>query len=131
MRLSEKQADFFDMVWELRDMVQPFLEASKVYIKVDSWTRTPIEQKLLFENGRTNSINSMHLSGLAVDLLIYRDGEPLGEDCPIYQFMGEHWEKIGGRWGGRWKVPSGERDVYHFEYCYKKRRAYGQENKDS
>jgi len=122
MRLSEKQADFFDMICELHDVVKPLLNSDGFYIKVDSWKRTPVEQQLLYENKRTNTLNSMHLSGLAVDFIIYKDGQPQNGDCAIYTFMGEYWEASGGRWGGRWKVPSGEWDVYHFEYNEKKRR---------
>ena len=95
---------------------------TKFYIKVTSWTRTPIEQKLLFEQKRTRTLNSKHLSGLAVDFAWMDNGKPI--ETFLYLQMGEYWESIGGRWGGYWQMPNGDMDVYHFEYNLKRRREY-------
>jgi len=124
MRLSEKQSDFLWMVNDLLNwigLMKDMFDRDKIYLRVTSWTRTPIEQKLLFENGATKTLNSKHLSGLAVDLLLMKDGFPI-DNSPVYRLMGEYWERIGGRWGGRWKMPNGDWDVYHFEYNEKRRR---------
>ena len=120
MRLSEKQSDFLWMVHDLWSYVKQ-IDTGKFYLKVTSWTRTPIEQKLLLENGATKTLNSNHLSGLAIDLQWMDSGQPVN-DSPLYLKMGEYWESIGGRWGGRWQMPNGDWDVYHFEYNEKRRR---------
>jgi len=44
---------------------------------------------------------SLHKIGLAVDLLLYRDGEYLTETSD-YVELGEFWEELGYAWGGRW-----------------------------
>ena len=126
MRLSEKQSDFMWMVNDLLSYVSQL--DTKFYIKITSWNRTLIEQKLLLEQKRTKTLNSKHLSGLAVDFAWMDNGKPI--ETFLFLMMGEYWESIGGRWGGRWQVPNGDMDVYHFEYNEKGRREYVKENQD-
>ncbi len=47
---------------------------------------------------------------LAVDLRLAARGEAL-EEFQIYRFLGQHWEKMGNRWGGRFSTP----DPNHFD----------------
>lgn len=53
---------------------------------------------------------SLHLHGLAFDVQVYgftRDQVPVW----WWEALGAYWERLGGRWGGRFSVP----DVNHFD----------------
>lgn len=43
---------------------------------------------------------SLHKDGLAADLNLYRNGRYL-KTTEAHQELGEHWEALGGTWGGR------------------------------
>ena len=53
-------------------------------------------QELLFKNGRSKKLYSPHADRLAVDLIVADDAEA--------RRLGEFWETLGGRWGGRFGV---------------------------
>lgn len=63
-------------------------------------------QELLFYNGKTKVKYGKHNDRLAVDLLIYKNGKELTDE--EYRFIGEKWESMGGRWGGRFGVKKEE-----------------------
>lgn len=77
-------------------------------------------QQLLKYNGRSKVHVSRHNERCAVDIIIVVDGKVSmrGED---YRASGEHWESLGGRWGGRFGVDPKEYartvgwDPGHFE----------------
>jgi len=52
--------------------------------------------------------NSLHLVGLAADLLLYQDGKYLTATVD-HKLLGEYWESLGPdyRWGGRFTKPDG------------------------
>jgi hypothetical protein len=60
---------------------------------------------------------SVHLHGLAIDLLLYKNGKYL-ENTEDYRELGEWWEKIHplARWGGRFK------DGNHFSFEWEGRK---------
>lgn len=76
-------------------------------------------QELLFYNKKSKVTYSKHNDRLAVDLLIARDGKDLIDE--EYRPIGEKWESMGGRWGGRFGVKKEEYitkvgwDAGHFE----------------
>jgi hypothetical protein len=53
--------------------------------------------------------NSLHLLGLAVDLMLYKDGVYLTETSD-YEPLGVWWESLGEDhcWGGRFSKPDGD-----------------------
>jgi len=56
-------------------------------------------QELLFYNQRTKITFGKHNERLAIDLIIWKDEKELkGEEL---RPVGEKWEGLGGRWGGR------------------------------
>lgn len=61
-------------------------------------------QGLLVYNQRSKVKASTHNDRCAIDLILWVNGAPsnVGED---YRHLGEHWESLGGRWGGRYGVP--------------------------
>lgn len=52
--------------------------------------------------------NSLHLIGLAADLILYKDGV-YQTDTEAYRFMGEYWKSLGPdhAWGGDFKKKDG------------------------
>jgi len=117
MKLSEMQSDFLWMVAELLTWAKPFMDTDDMLIKVTSWTRSPAEQLRYFNEGKSKTLFSKHLKGLAVDFAILKKGKFVTR-APIYALLGARWEQMGGVWGGNWKF----NDIYHFEYNKQKRR---------
>jgi hypothetical protein len=79
--------------------------------------RSAEEQNRLYKEGKSNcdgyKKRSKHQSWLAMDFVIIDDaGKPIWNHTARYELLGEIWERLGGKWGGRFKSP----DVFHFEY---------------
>ena len=53
--------------------------------------------------------NSLHKDKLARDLNLFKNGRYL-ESTDDHRLLGEKWESMGGRWGGRFN------DGNHYEY---------------
>ena len=76
-------------------------------------------QELLFYNQKTKLTYGKHNDRLAGDLVISKDGNVLSDDA--LRPIGEKWESLGGRWGGRFGVKKEEYntkigwDAGHFE----------------
>lgn len=60
-------------------------------------------QELLRANGRSKVRTSTHNDRCAIDLIFWVDGR-LSNHGEHYRAAGEHWESLGGRWGGRFGV---------------------------
>ena len=108
MTLREKQSLFLVMVSKLT----AFMTIIGKQGFVNEWYRTRERQAQLVAEGKSWTFNSKHLDGLAVDIILLKDGKPCW-DNEDYKPLGEFWEKLGGRWGGSWK----QRDSVHFEYA--------------
>ena len=82
-------------------------------------------QKAYVARGASKTLNSKHLDGLAVDLVFLgdlRDDGKINYSPEKYRPLGEFWESIGGRLGGRFgDNPATEKiegwDSGHFEYA--------------
>lgn len=76
-------------------------------------------QELLFYNKKTKVTYGKHNDRLAEDLLIWKAFKQLTNE--EYRPIGEHWESMGGRWGGRFGVKKEDYvtklgwDCNHFE----------------
>jgi hypothetical protein len=76
-------------------------------------------QELLFYNKKSKLTHGKHNDRLALDLIIHKDGKQLIDT--EYRPIGEKWEIMGGRWGGRFGVQKEEYatkigwDAGHFE----------------
>lgn len=78
----------------------------------------PRELDYAFDQGKVPAEGSVHMkgslheSGLATDILLYRDGNYL-MDTDDYRELGERWEALGTErgldlaWGGRFSKPDG------------------------
>jgi predicted chitinase len=80
--------------------------------------RTPEQQALHVKHGRSQTMKSLHLKRLAVDLNFFREAPDgtlrLTYDVEELRALGEFWESLdpANRWGGNW---SSFKDVPHFE----------------
>lgn len=74
---------------------------------IDQVKRTKEEAKANAESG-AGIANSLHIIGLAGDLLLYKDGQYLTKS-EAYEEFGSFWEGLHPlcRWGGRFKKPDG------------------------
>ena len=120
MTLREKQTQFADMVGKLLCKA-PELGAPVFIMEIYRSLET---QRVYVARGASKTLNSKHLEGLAVDLVFLedlRDDGKINYSPEKYKPLGEYWESIGGRWGGRFgDNPSTEKiegwDSGHFEY---------------
>lgn len=120
MTLREKQTRFAAMLGGLLCKA----ESSGSPVLIMEIYRSLETQRGYVARGASKTLNSKHLDGLAVDLVFLED---LKDDGKInyspekYKPLGEFWESIGGRWGGRFgDNPATEKiegwDSGHFEY---------------
>ena len=97
MRLGTKQELFSQLLPRLLD------EAHRLgyQVRLKELLRTPEMAEIYAERGQ-GIANSLHCKGLAIDFILFRDGQPLW-DSEDYQELGEFWEGIHPlcRWGGR------------------------------
>lgn len=117
MNLSETQRKFPLLVAELiRQAYDGGYELS-----FGEAFRTEEQQRLYVRSGRSRTMRSAHIERLAVDFNLFRDGKYL-TDGSLYRPVGQMWEALGGRWGGRFGVKPAEYgvktgwDANHFEY---------------
>jgi len=78
--------------------------------------RTKEQQKLYIKNGKSKTMNSMHLKRLAIDLNLFVDGN-LTWEIEEYRVLGKYWESLDDKnvWGGSWK---NFKDVPHFQRTF-------------
>lgn len=102
------------------DMVKVMEEAIKespLDFGITEGLRTLERQKELFEAGKSRTMNSRHLRGLAVDIAIFIDGK-VNWDFPNYKLVADHIKEVAKelnipiQWGGDWVS---FRDGPHFE----------------
>lgn len=83
--------------------------------------RTEEQQSLYLRSGKSRTMSSLHLKRLAIDFNLFRDGRYL-TDADLYRPLGEKWEALGGRWGGRFGLSVADYpektgwDSNHFEF---------------
>ena len=79
--------------------------------------RTHAKQSEYFHMGRkyTRSAGgkSKHQYGLAVDVVPIKDSVAIWDNVALWKKIGAEGEKLGLRWGGRWRSPY---DPAHFEW---------------
>lgn len=93
----------------LVNVVKRAIEITETDFGVIEGKRTIERQELLFESGKSQTMASKHLIGLAVDLLAYSGKEAsweLEDYFPIADAMKEAAKELGAhiRWGGAWHI---------------------------
>lgn len=121
MKLSEKQFIFVGMVAEFLTAIVACKEITGVTVSLGEVHRTAYQQRRYVKTGKSKTYISKHRQRLAIDLNMFIDGKYI-RDSRKYRILGELWEKIGGRWGGRFGVALCNYNVEvgwdagHFEY---------------
>ena len=117
MSLSKKQIEFTHKVGVL---IVAAYEMGYELTLGHVWRDTETQKRYVAQ-GLSETMNSKHLDRLAVDLNLFIDGQYM-KDGAAYRTLGELWEKLGGRWGGRFKIPVQDYDTRigvdanHFEW---------------
>ena len=114
MSLVAKQAEF------LINMTQLLAKAYKMNLIVTGGElyRTPEQQRIYIEQGRSKTMRSKHLQRCAIDLNLFTKDKKgklhLTYDKAVLQPLGDFWEGLhaNNRWGGNWKS---FKDTPHFE----------------
>jgi hypothetical protein len=99
MRLGAKQELFASLIPDLID----FAIARGFGVRPKELLRTD-EQAALYAARGVGIPNSLHCSGLAIDLVLTRNGRPLWA-TEQYLEVGEYWEGLDDlcSWGGRFQ----------------------------
>jgi peptidoglycan L-alanyl-D-glutamate endopeptidase CwlK len=106
---------------DLVAVVERAIGLTKIDFTVLEGMRTLDRQKKLVEKGASTTLNSRHLTGHAVDLGAYVDGE-VRWDWPLYHKIAKAMKqaalelKVDMDWGGDWKsFPDGP----HYQLSWK------------
>lgn len=95
----------------LVSLVESAILTSPIDFAVNEGLRTLDRQKHLVSIGASQTLNSKHLTGEAVDLLPYVEGT-IRWEWPLYYTLAEHIRSVAQsmnislRWGGAWDVYS-------------------------
>lgn len=108
MSLSDEQWEF------LQDVARLIRFAGEKNMKLTGGEllRTPEQQELYYQQGKSKTLNSNHLKKLAIDLNLLVNGRLATRE--EYRPLGQYWESLDpkNRWGGNFK---GFVDSPHFE----------------
>jgi len=102
---------------DLVRVVEHAIDISAVDFTVLEGLRTPERQKLLRDSGASQTLNSRHITGHAVDLGAFVDGE-VRWDWPLYHQIAKAMKQaakdlnVAIVWGGDWRT---FKDGPHFE----------------
>ncbi len=102
---------------DLVRVVEHAIDISAVDFTVLEGLRTPERQKLLRDSGASQTLNSRHITGHAVDLGALVDGE-VRWDWPLYHQIAKAMKQaakdlnVAIVWGGDWRT---FKDGPHFE----------------
>lgn len=100
MSLVQTQAEF---LLHMGELVRRATEMGFV-VTAGELYRTPEQQELYVKTGRSQTMNSLHLQRLAVDLNFFKDGKLVGSKAELAP-LGAFWESLHpmNSWGGNGK----------------------------
>lgn len=102
---------------DLVKVIEEAIKESPLDFSISEGLRTKERQKVLFDEGKSQTMNSRHITGKAVDIAVIREGE-VTWDFKYYQQVADHIKKVAKElkieivWGGDW---TSLRDGPHFE----------------
>ncbi len=102
---------------DLVKVIEEAIKESPLDFSISEGLRTKERQKVLFDAGKSQTMNSRHITGKAVDIAVIREGE-VTWDFKYYQLVADHIKKIAKDmkidivWGGDWQS---FKDGPHFE----------------
>ena len=94
---------------ELKEIVSLAITYTKIDFGVIEGIRTVAQQKVLVESGASQTMDSKHLEGRAVDLMAYVDGRGCWE-LNVYDDIADAMKRaaieidVAVRWGAAWTV---------------------------
>jgi len=94
---------------DLVRVVEAVAAESPHEIFITEGLRTKARQQQLVAAGASRTMNSRHLTGHAIDFAVRVAGQ-VRWDWPLYQQVGEVFERVAARlgvpivWGGRWRT---------------------------
>jgi len=110
-KLSERSLSRLDGVEDsMRAVTELAIEYTKVDFGVTCGLRTIEEQKALVEAGASQTMNSKHIPGLAVDVVAYI-GPRISWETNLYDDIADAFKiaaielGTGIRWGAAWHIP--------------------------
>jgi peptidoglycan L-alanyl-D-glutamate endopeptidase CwlK len=110
-KLSQRSLDRLNGVKpELVEVVKRAIELTTVDFGVTEGLRTAETQKRYVETGKSQTMNSKHLTGDAVDLVAYIDGQ-VSWELNVYDNIADAMKAaaiekgVGLKWGAAWNVP--------------------------
>ena len=109
MTLGQNQEKFTEDLAKLLN----YLIKNNYQIRIGEVERTQAQQQIYIKEGKSKTLNSMHLKRCAADLHIFKDNEWLQSKQEL-QEIGDYWESldISNKWGGNFKMFI---DTPHFE----------------
>lgn len=102
---------------DLVKVMEEAIKESPLDFGITEGLRTLERQKELFEAGKSQTMNSRHLRGLAVDIAVFIDGK-VNWDFTNYKLVADHIKEVAEKldvpiqWGGDW---ISFKDGPHFE----------------
>jgi peptidoglycan L-alanyl-D-glutamate endopeptidase CwlK len=94
---------------KLVDLMTEVLQKSPYDFGITEGLRTIEKQKEYVRTGKSQTMNSYHLKGKAVDIVVYKDGE-VTWDLKYYKEIADLVKRIAAEkglkitWGGDWKT---------------------------
>jgi len=121
-RLSQRSESRLQGVHpDLVKVTRRALELSTVDFGITEGLRTQERQKQMVAQGSSQTMNSRHLTGHAVDVVAYI-GSDISWDMPLYQQIAQAFKQASAElsipveWGGDWKTL---KDGPHFQLPFK------------
>lgn len=117
-KFSERSLNRMEGVHEdMRRLMVESIKQSPYDFGITEGLRSVTRQQELVKSGKSQTMNSRHLSGHAVDIVAYVDGN-VTWDFPVYERIAGHIIGVAAKmdipivWGGSWKT---FKDGVHFE----------------
>ena len=117
-KLSKKSLTKLEEVHpHMQELVKAAIELSPIDFGISEGLRTKERQQLLYDQGKSQILNSRHLTGHAVDVYAWKDGA-VSWDFSDYEIINGVFSHASVRlnipyiWGGSWKT---FKDGPHFE----------------
>jgi peptidoglycan L-alanyl-D-glutamate endopeptidase CwlK len=107
--LSQRSKDRLKGVHpDLVKVIEEAIKESPLDFSISEGIRTKERQKVLFDSGKSKTMNSRHITGHAIDFAVIKDGE-VTWDFKYYQLVADHIKKVAKElgvdivWGGDWQ----------------------------
>jgi peptidoglycan L-alanyl-D-glutamate endopeptidase CwlK len=107
--LSQRSKDRLKGVHpDLVKVIEEAIKESPLDFSISEGLRTKERQKVLFDEGKSQTMNSRHITGHAIDFAVLKDGE-VTWDFKYYQLVADHIKAVAKAldvpivWGGDWK----------------------------